>query len=56
MKVSLVERLELKAAVLKVDRNGSQVRQAWMRVEGMMEGKTSRLSGDYGHVFIPEWQ
>ncbi|WP_282941076.1 GyrI-like domain-containing protein [Paenibacillus sp. RC67] len=56
MNVSIVERPELRAAVLKVECDGSQVRQAWRQLEGLMEGKSARLNEDYGHVFIPEWQ
>ncbi|MCA0756847.1 effector binding domain-containing protein [Paenibacillus sp. N4] len=56
MKVEIVVRPEMKAAVLRVPRDGSRVRQAWKEVEELLSGHPAVDDGENGFVFIPEWQ
>ncbi|MCI3921259.1 VOC family protein [Paenibacillus sp. TRM 82003] len=56
MKVDIVERPELKAAVLEIPRNGSRVREAWKEVAALLEGHPAVADREHGYVFIPEWQ
>ncbi|MCD9023620.1 effector binding domain-containing protein [Cohnella silvisoli] len=56
MKVTIVEKQSMKMAVIKSVRNGSDVRQAWKRVQQLLKGHPAVGNDEYGHVLIPEWQ
>lgn len=56
MNVEIVERPELKAAVLRIPRDGSQVREAWAKVAAWLDGHPVVADKEHGFVFIPEWQ
>ncbi|UVI27540.1 GyrI-like domain-containing protein [Paenibacillus spongiae] len=54
--ITVVERPEMNAIVLKTIRNGRDVREAWREIEQVMTDHPDRLHKDQGLVFIPEWQ
>ncbi|WP_373230754.1 GyrI-like domain-containing protein [Cohnella sp.] len=56
MQVSIVEKKQLKAVVIRTIRNGSEVRNAWQRVQELMKYHPSVCNDEYGLVLIPEWQ
>ncbi|MCC3376595.1 GyrI-like domain-containing protein [Cohnella sp. REN36] len=56
MNITIVERPALLAVVLKIPRDGGEVRRAWQAVNAAMEGHPARANGEFGLVFIPEWQ
>lgn len=56
MNVEIVERSEMKAAVLRIPRDGNRVRQAWEEVAGLLDGHPAVADMENGFVFIPEWQ
>ncbi|WP_435925589.1 effector binding domain-containing protein [Paenibacillus sp. DYY-L-2] len=56
MNVEIVERPEIKAAVLRIPRDGSLVREAWAKVAERLDGHPAVADKEHGYVFIPEWQ
>lgn len=56
MKVEIVERPEMRAAVLQIPRDGNRVRQAWKEVAGLLDDHPVVADRQNGFVFIPEWQ
>lgn len=56
MNVEIVERPEMKAAVLRIPRDGHLVRDAWKKVSALLNGHPAVADRDHGYVFIPEWQ
>ncbi|MFX3633162.1 MAG: GyrI-like domain-containing protein [Candidatus Pristimantibacillus sp.] len=56
MNIDIVERPELKAAVLCIARDGSQVRKAWKEVQSLLGDHPNVVDKANGYVFIPEWQ
>ncbi|TJY42728.1 hypothetical protein E5161_07755 [Cohnella pontilimi] len=56
MQVTIVERPEMKAAVIRIPRDGHKVREAWKEVTAKMEGHPAVADRHHGLVFIPEWQ
>lgn len=55
MNVEIEEIPEMKAAVLRVPRDGKRVREAWARVTAWLDGHPAVAEREHG-VFIPEWQ
>lgn len=56
MNVEIVERPEMKAAVLQIPRDGKRVREAWAKITAWLDGHPAVAEREYGYVFIPEWQ
>ncbi|MBB6671055.1 GyrI-like domain-containing protein [Cohnella nanjingensis] len=56
MEITIVERPALQAVVLKIPRDGSEVRRAWKIVHAAMADHPALANREYGLVFIPEWQ
>ncbi|WMT43326.1 GyrI-like domain-containing protein [Paenibacillus sp. D2_2] len=56
MTVEIVERPELKAAVLRIPRDGRLVRETWSKVAAWLDGHPAVADKEHGYVFIPEWQ
>lgn len=56
MNVTIVETSEMKAAVIRIPRDGSKVREAWKEVMAKLDGHPSLADRENGLVFIPEWQ
>lgn len=56
MNVEIVERPAIKAAVLRVPRDGKLVREAWAKVTAWLDGHPAVAERQHGYVFIPEWQ
>ncbi|TLS50895.1 hypothetical protein FE782_17760 [Paenibacillus antri] len=56
MNVEIVTRPELKAAAIRVPRDGTRVRQAWKELETLLSGHPALTDRANGYVFIPEWQ
>jgi predicted transcriptional regulator YdeE len=56
MKIEIIERPELKAAVLRIPRDGKRVREAWKEISVLLEGNPAVTDREHGYVFVPEWQ
>lgn len=56
MNVEIIGRPEMKAAVLRIPRDGHQVREAWKKVASLLEHHPAVTDREHGYVFIPEWQ
>jgi hypothetical protein len=56
MNVTVVERPEMKAAVIRIPRDGHKVREAWKEVMAQLDGFPALADRKNGLVFIPEWQ
>ncbi|MBW5448320.1 hypothetical protein GE107_19950 [Cohnella sp. CFH 77786] len=56
MNVDIVARPEMKAAALRIPRDGARVRQAWKEISGLLDGHPNVADREHGLVFIPEWQ
>ncbi|WP_433620160.1 GyrI-like domain-containing protein [Paenibacillus cellulositrophicus] len=56
MNIEIVERPELKAAVLHIPRDGRLVRDAWAQVSARLKHHPGVADREHGYVFIPEWQ
>ncbi|MFD0712815.1 GyrI-like domain-containing protein [Paenibacillus sp. GCM10027626] len=54
--ITIVERPEMKAVVLRTQQSGRDVREAWKEIEHAMLQQPDRIRHDQGLVFIPEWQ
>ncbi|NMO98193.1 hypothetical protein [Paenibacillus lemnae] len=53
MNVTVIDRDEFKAVVLKAEMGGQDVRRAWKEMQGK---NFNWITQDFGYVFIPEWQ
>ncbi len=54
--VEIVSRPPLLAAAIRVPRDGARVREAWSKLESLLEDHPAVLERDFGYVFVPEWQ
>jgi predicted transcriptional regulator YdeE len=54
--ITIVERPEMYAMVLRTIRDGRTVREAWKKIEEVMANHPDRSDTEFGLVFIPEWQ
>jgi predicted transcriptional regulator YdeE len=56
MNIEIVERPEMKAAVLQIPRDGNRVREAKKKVATLLDGHPAVADRENYYVFIPEWQ
>ncbi|SFJ48879.1 Predicted transcriptional regulator YdeE, contains AraC-type DNA-binding domain [Paenibacillus sp. UNC496MF] len=56
MRVRIVERPAMHAAVIRSELGGEGTRRAWRGVQELLNGHPAVANAEYGLVFIPEWQ